>query len=1109
MGLGSPSAALTNELVFWSPEEPLSLGDTPLQTAVTDSLSTGVGDCTDERVSMYVKVFEEMLITVLQGEHNLFEPQELQCFMKYHRMPYSAQYLFCRLCLRKEGKWHRFSSLKYEAELGDGIAHAIDILCGKAPEEPEDVKPFMPDKGFMLPELTPDVPFVMDVQVKVEPDASDGDMDPADYAPRVRQPQQEVARAVEQSSDAGRTHGRSKSPRFPVIQDGGREIIDLTFDDDEEEEEPLPVAGPSTSPVHEPELPSRTPPVLDFSRFSDDEEHAALHELLDCLTLEELRDVAKQLKIKLTKKRRDDLIDCIQRTSANQTTLAFPVKGVGRGKQKVMVQSKLPFAAAAKGKTFKQTRLPFKPQLDPGKTQFDSVRNIVMKKLQKCIKLNRAVVDLFRRANLVYFRSTQHTPDLLTPALLQRAKKWSYATYAHTRTPDIWRSREELLAYEQALKIEAEVDELLDNSYNVRGGRAGRDRSTMSRTPAPRRTKTPAETPGSTRGKNDTEKDENVRVRNAREVVRIMEEHYGHWEALVASKPDPDEDEGRRAALQRFECGHVLTRVICKGAYAYGILHNYEQELRVLDALLAQRGWRRGRRGRWHDRRALILMQHLKDDPARNAAENALAGVIAALEDEDTHIVYRPMLERRLTRLERALDVPPDERHTCAGLPKKAERVPVVGVRVDKRMHLDEAGRVAEKERGLDGWATCAPSPQKRKAEVGGADRMSKPTKPEKPEKIGGKSVWRGRDGEEVSVEMLALQHYEDQFGCKGFHCEGRIVTTLFGLLFWDVLFAPVPGAFETPYQAAPLDLAEDTFYYARQALADARRAEIEAGRAPEILEAAHAAHEGVMCVGVRWDLFTKEELVGIARCMDPKALSVVCQLMCEDYAGRTGGVPDLILWHEEEGWAKFVEVKGPGDSLQENQKAWIDVLLQAGMPVEVCDVYEFGKVPDKVKIDGPTPKKSAGKPKTAAGQKRKRDESEDWLAGSDGDSTDYSQLDRHPSEDEEEAARAKILKKTPGKSKVKAARQKHKRAKTDERADSDDEQSPRLDRDTEDEEEARMKKRLRQRKHAAPVAIDVHELESPVAKVARVNSQPEVHYLSDAKTPSPDPGPS
>ena len=46
---------------------------------------------------------------------------------------------------------------------------------------------------------------------------------------------------------------------------------------------------------------------------------------------------------------------------------------------------------------------------------------------------------------------------------------------------------------------------------------------------------------------------------------------------------------------------------------------------------------------------------------------------------------------------------------------------------------------------------------------------------------------------------------------------------------------------------------------------------------------------------------------------------------MCEDYAARTSGVPDLIVWRDSEDasqrTAKFIEVKGPGDSLQENQK--------------------------------------------------------------------------------------------------------------------------------------------------------------------------------------------
>ena len=98
------------------------------------------------------------------------------------------------------------------------------------------------------------------------------------------------------------------------------------------------------------------------------------------------------------------------------------------------------------------------------------------------------------------------------------------------------------------------------------------------------------------------------------------------------------------------------------------------------------------------------------------------------------------------------------------------------------------------------------------------------------------------------------------------FHTEGRILTTLFGLLFWDVLFAPIPGAFETPYQTAPLDIAEDTFFFSREELIRARISEIQQGRAREIVEGVDDKHreKGTWCVGVRWDLFEKQDLLEI-----------------------------------------------------------------------------------------------------------------------------------------------------------------------------------------------------------------------------------------------------
>lgn len=43
--------------------------------------------------------------------------------------------------------------------------------------------------------------------------------------------------------------------------------------------------------------------------------------------------------------------------------------------------------------------------------------------------------------------------------------------------------------------------------------------------------------------------------------------------------------------------GHILTRVVSKGATALGILHEYDLECKVLRSLLAQRVWRRGKRG--------------------------------------------------------------------------------------------------------------------------------------------------------------------------------------------------------------------------------------------------------------------------------------------------------------------------------------------------------------------------------------------------------------------------------------------------------------------------------------------------------------------------------
>ena len=74
--------------------------------------------------------------------------------------------------------------------------------------------------------------------------------------------------------------------------------------------------------------------------------------------------------------------------------------------------------------------------------------------------------------------------------------------------------------------------------------------------------------------------------------------------------------------------GYVWTRIVCKARHALGSLGEYEYELEVIEHLLTQGRWRRGRRGAWHDRRVLLLTRYLKDpERAKNAAEEGLKDV--------------------------------------------------------------------------------------------------------------------------------------------------------------------------------------------------------------------------------------------------------------------------------------------------------------------------------------------------------------------------------------------------------------------------------------------------------------------------------------------------
>ncbi|KAF9792817.1 VRR-NUC domain-containing protein [Thelephora terrestris] len=888
----------------------------------------------ERQQEMYTHVFEEMMRTVLSNEGHLFNQDERLIFTRYGKLSSDARHILIRLCTRKPEKWFRLRDLDgygYRKRFGDRIPDIMNDLCrdlvkpiveGPDPESEVEVIDLIGDDDEGSTENA-DSPLTQTVPVPVLP--------PSLHVPPIQD----------------HTANNARTNAVPVVTVKAETVeVQITIEDTplalgassikvettgrEDLNSPTPSMPNSFSSEVAPKIeemsqpgPSCLPPQpWEYIVVARDEEHAPIEDLLNCLAVEELQALVKSLKVKCASKKKHEMIRALLTTSSNQSTLSF-------------FTSK----ARQKGKA-RLTLLPCR------NSQVSRLRKLVMDMLVKCIRIEPLLRELFLRMQLVYYRSTQYTTQLLTASILAYSKKRNYEDYKAHRTADIWDSREELIAYEDALKLEAEVDNLMNDG----GGR----RSTSAE-------------PG-------TVGDDNTKAASHRMVQQKFETIYPVWKQLI-KEPWAD-----RRGLERFEYGYVWTRIVCKARHSLGSLGEYQYELDVIEDLLAQVRWRRGRRGAWHDRRVLLLTRYLKDPArAKDAAE-------AGLKDLFTHSIYRPKLQGRLAKLEKQLKTPPE----CCHVPEPgladAQETFVFGTRV---RHSADALHLDHMMRPKNTIHLHFP--------VVGSSRVDKTQAQQvRPVNNTGKSRWEGKDDEVVTVEELSLQYYEDE-GWKGLHSEGRIVYTIFGMLFWDIIFATIPGAFETPFQAAPLDIDTDTFYHSRRELFEKRLEEIKQGKAREIIRTVDLQHRDVqtLCIGVRWDLVEKEDLENIVEYFGGEQLCEISRIISEEYRTRGGGLPDLFLWHDENRCCKFVEVKGPGDKLSESQKTWIDLMVRSGISVEVCHVLEEGsEPPKKVLTKGPKAKEKATPKYKAKSKKRKRDpysdtgEEEEWTEQSSPESS-------------------------------------------------------------------------------------------------------------------------
>ncbi|SPO26766.1 uncharacterized protein UTRI_04075_B [Ustilago trichophora] len=909
------------------------------------------------RSSMYPELFQQMVCAVLESESYLFSNAELDLLSAFFMLSYPARYLFVRLLQRKKDTWYRLDRLEsYRSEVQD-LKAATEELARQVSSPPSDA---------------PKVETARVDEEERRKQALDTDKENATLT------LPSLQRELKLDEETG-------LPRVPTYR----------------HKQPL---AESSIPANNALItiiklqPESKEPILDRFVMTDRDMKGGIAESLSLLTIEELKVIAKNMGIAKIGTTRAQILSALSATKSQSMLFKSPTKqktGSSNGSNSPTKQLTLNFGSSKTGK----------PQASRLKDELSAALG------GGCVQVLPAVRSLVDRVALVYYRGNLLGSAALTTAILSRSRIRNYPRYTYKRTSFLFPSRDHLIAFERALGVEAEMEYLIQF------------------------------------GKSETD---------FQAALTLFDSVWDEWKSCVAEcvSAHPEGIDTMVYHRMRFHPGWVLTRVAYKGATVLARFKLREREKEVLQALLDQRVFRRGRRGDWYDRLALITALYSEDQ--RKGKREALQISVKGMQDPDTHLIYHDTLQRRIARLESQLRIPRSEQHDFSYTKlKKTSEVVFKGIRLDSMIETDtrtnqpmtamsrflqtgnspptspDEGRSkgsispgSSRPSSRNGSPTKAMPPTKRnstgfeirkplfkRVKIESFSESSIKNDPDSPSfKLSPKveseeesaieghqksisdagvkkedlddiswdditapapdpttlsimtageaalistttssprrsmrSVWRGLDGQPCHVEQLCLQHYALQ-NFKGYHCEGKLLTMIFVLVMWDVIFAPdIPGSFETPYQSAPLDMGSDSFAIVRSGEIRERLNRIETSGGLDLIAEVDDRERPnkTWAVGCRWDLFSKQDLLEVAECLGGHSISVVCQMLVEEWDHCSSGMPDLVIWRMDDKVVRFVEVKGPGDRLSETQKVWIDVLLRAGVEVQVGIVSE------------------------------------------------------------------------------------------------------------------------------------------------------------------------
>lgn len=190
---------------------------------------------------------------------------------------------------------------------------------------------------------------------------------------------------------------------------------------------------------------------------------------------------------------------------------------------------------------------------------------------------------------------------------------------------------------------------------------------------------------------------------------------------------------------------------------------------------------------------------------------------------------------------------------------------------------------------------------------------------------------WRYR------VEQGVIDYLERR-GERAAFSENFLWGTLFGLLFWDLIFDASTAAIHHPLQRSPSDLFKPQFFEKRRpALLD----RLDLLDEPEALRAhltrVFREKVGIVNPFVYWAEAALELVLLACERIPAEPLRRVLLDMAVDPREHTRGFPDLFTWTDE-GYT-FIEVKSPTDNLSSQQLYWLQFFERVGVRAKVLRV--------------------------------------------------------------------------------------------------------------------------------------------------------------------------